>query len=128
MCRTAPSFLIAPFSLSPCAEHENSNEWFKNCTYGALVLLFESWVRLGAMAVLCTLCPPPHHPACVHAVDKLIHYVNLDGRVNVFYSTPAIFAQQLLASNYTWSNNVRLDVVVMPLLYYPLNPLCAQPS
>lgn len=39
---------------------------------------------------------------CHCAVDKLIHYVNLDGRVNIFYSTPSIFAQALYATNYTW--------------------------
>jgi alpha-mannosidase len=36
-------------------------------------------------------------------VDKLIHYVNLDGRVNAFYSTPTMFAQALNAANHTWT-------------------------
>jgi len=35
-------------------------------------------------------------------LDKLIHYVNLDGRVNAFYSTPEIFTQALANSNYTF--------------------------
>ena len=40
------------------------------------------------------------------AVDKLIHYVNLDGRINAFYSTPAIFADALKASNVTFTTKV----------------------
>ncbi len=41
-------------------------------------------------------------------MDKLIHYVNLDGRVNAFYSTPALFADALIATNYTFSVKVGL--------------------
>ncbi len=40
-------------------------------------------------------------------MDKLIHYVNLDGRINAFYSTPTIFADTLAATNYSWSVKVR---------------------
>ncbi|KJE92298.1 lysosomal alpha-mannosidase [Capsaspora owczarzaki ATCC 30864] len=36
-------------------------------------------------------------------LDKLIHYVNADGRVNVFYSTPSIYLDSLHAANLTWS-------------------------
>lgn len=35
-------------------------------------------------------------------LDKLIHYVNLDGRVNVFYSTPSIYTKSKRDSNVTW--------------------------
>eukprot|EP01137_Pigoraptor_chileana_P035462 Opistho-2@29507 len=36
-------------------------------------------------------------------LDKLIHYVNLDGRINALYSTPSIYLDALHASNQTWS-------------------------
>lgn len=36
-------------------------------------------------------------------LDKLIDYVNKDGRVNVFYSTPSLYVQAKLASNISWS-------------------------
>lgn len=35
-------------------------------------------------------------------LDKLIHYANLDGRVNAFYSTPAIYAAAKNTYNTTW--------------------------
>ncbi|GLJ52491.1 hypothetical protein SUGI_1116890 [Cryptomeria japonica] len=35
-------------------------------------------------------------------MDKLIHYVNKDGRVNVFYSTPTIYTLQKHAANESW--------------------------
>jgi len=35
-------------------------------------------------------------------LDKLIHYVNLDGRVNAFYSTPSIYTKSKRDSNVTW--------------------------
>ncbi|KAG6556620.1 hypothetical protein Mapa_001561 [Marchantia paleacea] len=35
-------------------------------------------------------------------MDKLIHYVNLDGRVNVFYSTPSMYLDSKHAANETW--------------------------
>lgn len=35
-------------------------------------------------------------------LDKLIHYVNLDGRVNVFYSTPSQYTKSKRESNVTW--------------------------
>ena len=41
-------------------------------------------------------------------VDKLIHYVNQDGRINAFYSTPVLFAEALSASNVTWTVKVCL--------------------
>jgi alpha-mannosidase len=35
-------------------------------------------------------------------LDKLIHYVNKDGRVNTFYSTPSIYVDSKHAANETW--------------------------
>lgn len=35
-------------------------------------------------------------------MDKLIHYVNKDGRVNTFYSTPSIYVDMKEAANVTW--------------------------
>jgi alpha-mannosidase len=35
-------------------------------------------------------------------LDKLIHYANLDGRLNVFYSTPAIYTKSKNSYNHTW--------------------------
>ncbi|EOA22308.1 hypothetical protein CARUB_v10002909mg [Capsella rubella] len=35
-------------------------------------------------------------------MDKLIHYVNLDGRVNAFYSTPSIYTDAKHAANEAW--------------------------
>jgi hypothetical protein len=35
-------------------------------------------------------------------LDKLIHYTNLDGRINIFYSTPAIYVAAKNAYNTTW--------------------------
>lgn len=35
-------------------------------------------------------------------MDKLIHYVNKDGRVNVLYSTPSIYLDQKHAANESW--------------------------
>eukprot|EP00250_Pteridium_aquilinum_P013927 c21663_g1_i1 orf=147-3290(+) len=35
-------------------------------------------------------------------MDKLVHYVNKDGRVNTFYSTPSIYVDMKEASNITW--------------------------
>ncbi len=52
-------------------------------------------------------------------MDKLIHYVNLDGRVNVFYSTPAIFTQELYAANVSWAVKVRKAAI----RGHPLVPL-----
>ncbi len=51
-------------------------------------------------------------------VDKLIHYVNLDGRVNAFYSTPTIFTNALKATNYTFS------VKVGTVRYHPVSVVC----
>ncbi len=39
-------------------------------------------------------------------MDKLIHYVNLDGRINAFYSTPTMFTQALNDANVTWTVKV----------------------
>ena len=36
-------------------------------------------------------------------LDKIIHHVNLDGRVNVFYSTPAKYADAKLAQKNQWT-------------------------
>ncbi|KAL4583070.1 hypothetical protein LXL04_007634 [Taraxacum kok-saghyz] len=35
-------------------------------------------------------------------MDKFIHYVNLDGRVNALYSTPSIYTDAKHAANETW--------------------------
>lgn len=35
-------------------------------------------------------------------LDKLIHYVNRDGRVNVFYSSPADYVEAKYSYNMTW--------------------------
>ncbi|GFQ01122.1 alpha-mannosidase [Phtheirospermum japonicum] len=35
-------------------------------------------------------------------MDKFIHYVNLDGRVNVLYSTPSIYTDAKYAANEKW--------------------------
>lgn len=35
-------------------------------------------------------------------MDKFIHYVNLDGRVNALYSTPSIYTDAKNAANETW--------------------------
>lgn len=35
-------------------------------------------------------------------MDKLVHYVNKDGRVNAFYSTPSIYVDMKNAVNATW--------------------------
>lgn len=35
-------------------------------------------------------------------MDKLIHYVNLDGRVNALYSTPSIYTEAKHAAKETW--------------------------
>ncbi|XP_057870116.2 alpha-mannosidase isoform X2 [Cryptomeria japonica] len=35
-------------------------------------------------------------------MDKLIHYVNKDGRVNAFYSTPTIYTREKYMSNEIW--------------------------
>lgn len=36
-------------------------------------------------------------------MDKLIHYVNADGRVNVLYSTPEAYVDAKHGYNHTWS-------------------------
>ncbi|CAI5530282.1 unnamed protein product, partial [Closterium sp. Naga37s-1] len=35
-------------------------------------------------------------------MDKLIHYVNLDGRVNALYSTPSLYVDAVQKENKTW--------------------------
>ncbi|KAL8240385.1 hypothetical protein R6Q59_013740 [Mikania micrantha] len=35
-------------------------------------------------------------------MDKLIHYVNKDGRVNALYSSPSVYADAKFASNISW--------------------------
>ncbi|BDA45668.1 Lysosomal alpha-mannosidase [Coccomyxa sp. Obi] len=35
-------------------------------------------------------------------MDKLIHYANLDGRLNVFYSTPAAYTEAKHSYNHSW--------------------------
>ena len=39
-------------------------------------------------------------------LDKLIAAVNVDNRVNAFYSTPSLFADSLDAANASWSVKV----------------------
>lgn len=36
-------------------------------------------------------------------LDKLIHYTNLDGRINVFYSDPDAYTRAVNAANHTWT-------------------------
>lgn len=36
-------------------------------------------------------------------MDQLIHYLNMDGRVNAFYSTPTIYTNAKHAANFTWT-------------------------
>ncbi len=36
-------------------------------------------------------------------LDKLIHYVNQDGRVNAFYSTPTIYTRSVHNASLTWT-------------------------
>ena len=35
-------------------------------------------------------------------MDKLIHYANLDGRINAFYSTPSAYVKAKHSYNATW--------------------------
>lgn len=35
-------------------------------------------------------------------MDKLIHYANQDGRLNVFYSTPAAYTAAKHSYNHSW--------------------------
>jgi len=39
-------------------------------------------------------------------IDKLIHYVNQDGRVNVFYSTPITYTEARNAEDLEWTKKV----------------------
>lgn len=36
-------------------------------------------------------------------LDKLIHYTNLDGRINAFYSTPTVYTNAKFDANITWT-------------------------
>ncbi len=36
-------------------------------------------------------------------LDKLIHYTNMDGRINAFYSTPTLYTNAKHAANLSWS-------------------------
>ena len=36
-------------------------------------------------------------------MDKIIHYTNLDGRVNAFYSTPTMYTNSKQTANFTWT-------------------------
>ena len=42
-------------------------------------------------------------------LDKLIHYANLDGRVNVFYSTPSIYTEQRSKQSHKLENRSDYD-------------------
>jgi len=48
-----------------------------------------------------------------HNLDKLIHYVNQNGTVNAFYSTPTLYTQEKLRANITWE--VRRGDDIFPL-------------
>jgi hypothetical protein len=48
-----------------------------------------------------TLPHPPTHPP-THTHTQIIHHVNADGRVNVFYSTPVEYTAAKYAENITW--------------------------
>jgi hypothetical protein len=51
---------------------------------------------LMGCAVLC-------HAVCLFTLCRLIHYINLDGRVNVFYSTPAQYVEAKASyDNVSW--------------------------
>jgi alpha-mannosidase len=42
-------------------------------------------------------------------MDKLIHYANLDGRINIFYSTPSIYTKSVNAAHKDWSDTLKTD-------------------
>lgn len=65
--------------------------------------------------------------AFVSAVDKLIHYVNKDGRVNAFYSTPAIMTQALHDANINLTLKVNPLVYLLSLLILPLSVFLVVP-
>ena len=68
-------------------------------------------IHTDVWVLLCPHAPP--------TVDKLIHYVNLDGRVNAFYSTPAIFTQALYDAGVNWTVKVHplsAALVLVPLV------------
>jgi alpha-mannosidase len=48
-----------------------------------------------------------------HNLDKLIHYVNQNGTVNAFYSTPTIYTQAKFDADVAWE--VRKDDDIFPL-------------
>ena len=55
---------------------------------------------------------PSHlHKLRFENMDKLVHYVNLDGRVNVLYSTPSIYTLSVNAqgSNVDWHSTLKVD-------------------
>jgi hypothetical protein len=43
------------------------------------------------------------------SLDRLIHYANLDGRVNVFYSTPSVYAAARASQGRVWSDKSNYD-------------------
>ena len=53
-------------------------------------------------------------PLWFHNIDKMIKYVNQDGRVNTFYSTPSIYAQS------------KLDNLKLPVRYDDMFPYANQ--
>ena len=40
-------------------------------------------------------------------MDKLIHYVNLDGRINLFYSTPSLYIQSVHNAKANWTDTLK---------------------
>lgn len=45
-----------------------------------------------------------------HNLDKLIHYLNKDGRVNAFYSTPSMYADAKNKANLSWEVRSHDDI------------------
>ena len=72
------------------------------------MLMVNAGVGCRVYRILPSLTAPVPRVCIDGAVDKLIHYTNLDGRVNAFYSSPTIFTNALNAANVTWSVKVRL--------------------
>ncbi|KAL2500188.1 Glycosyl hydrolase family 38 protein [Abeliophyllum distichum] len=46
-------------------------------------------------------------------MDKFIHYVNMDGRVNALYSTPSIYTDAKHAANEQWPLKTGMQTVIM---------------
>ena len=53
--------------------------------------------------------------------DKLVHWLNVDGRVNAFYSSPSIYTEAKLEKGKTYSLN---SYDVRPLHFREVSVLC----